>query len=162
MASGNDFVLDELQYSILQTVTSPLDDLSTFMGDILGSFKNSLDAYGYLFYQYERNPHNPDRYVACNQVSMNLPESVYGADWCRDYYDTSIFNPNSQKSLLTSDKSVFAVNDLLSTEEYENSRNYRELLKPAGIYYSFAVIFKQDNVPLGHLTLSRSKDMGAV
>ena len=102
MASGNDFVLDELQYSILQTVTSPLDDLSTFMGDILGSFKNSLDAYGYLFYQHERDPHNPDRYVACNQVSMNLPESVYGADWCRDYYDTSIFNPNSQKSLLTS------------------------------------------------------------
>ena len=160
MTSGNDFVLDELQYNILQTVTSPLDDLSTFMGDILGCFKNSLDAYGYLFYRYEKDPCNPEKYVACDQVSMNLPESVYGDEWRRDYYDTSIFNPNAHKSLLTSDKSVFVVSDLFSPEEYENNRNYRELLKPAGIYYSFAVIFKQGDVPLGHLTLSRSKDMG--
>ena len=160
MSDNTLYSLDKLQYDVLQVVTSPLDDLHTFMYSVLECFHENIDAYGYLFYQYDEDPCNPGRYITRDPVSINLPSAIWGENWRNSYYDTSIYNPNVRRTLLEQEKSVFTVGNLISPEEYENSRNYRDLLKPAGIYYSFAVILKHNKVPLGHLTLSRPKEMG--
>lgn len=162
MACSNDkrFEMNQLQYDVLQVVTSPLDDLHTFMCSVLECFHENIDSYGYLFYQYDVDPLNPGKYIARDPVSIGLPSSLWGENWRNSYYNTSIFNPNSKRWLLTDQRHVFSIGDVISPQEYENSRNYQELIKPAGIYHSFAVILKDGDKPLGHLTLSRPKEAG--
>ena len=154
------YELDELQYDILHVVTSPLDNEQAFMTSVLDCFRKNIDSSGYLFYQYDRDPLNPDKYVTKSPVSFGLPTTVYGDSWRDGYYQTSMWNPNANQKFLRERKTVFSVDDIMSPSEYENSRNYQDLLKPAGIYYSFAVFLKQGSTPLGHVTLSRPREMG--
>lgn len=155
------YTLDKLQYDLLQVVTSPLDDLHTFMYSVLECFHENIDSMGYLFYQYDEDPMNPGKYIVRDPVSLGLPSTMWGENWRNSYYSTSVYNPNIRKILLQDTRSVFSLGDVISPEEYEQSRNYQDLMKPAGIYHSFAVILKHGGKPLGHLTLSRSKEDGA-
>lgn len=158
--TARSYELNELQYDILHVITSPLDSKQAFMTSVLECFQKNIDSSGYLFYQYDRDPLNPDQFVPKDPVSFGLPTTVYGESWCNGYYQTSMWNPNTNQRYLNNRKSVFSVDDIMSISEYENSRNYQDLLKPAGIYYSFAVFLKQDSIPLGHVTLSRPREMG--
>lgn len=154
------YSLDKLQFDILQAVTAPMDSLQGFMTSVLNCFRQNISSYGYLFYRYDEDPVNLGEYTVADPISFGLPKSLYGDSWKSSYYKTSIFNPNSNRSLLRGGKNVFAWDEVVTPEEYERSRNYQELIRPAGIYYSFAIILKHDGRPIGHITLSRSKEDG--
>ncbi len=157
---SDDYNLSKLQYELLETVTAPLDDMHTFMLSVLECFKENVQSSSYLFCQYAQDPLNQGKYVPVNPVNINLPENIYDSTWRNSYYDTCVYNPNTRQQILSSDRQVFTVGDIVTPAEYENSPNYRDLLLPANLYYSFAVILKKDTTPLGYLTLSRPKAMG--
>lgn len=150
--------ITEFQYDLFQTVSAPMTSNDAFKQDILNALHKAFPSCGLEFF-YAQNTLDKGL-VFTDAASLNLSNIFYDINWQENYWDTCVYNPNNNPLFSMSDKSTFKIEDFMTLENHEKSRNYNDLMRPSGYYYSMNAFVKKDNAILGMITFLRAKSEG--
>lgn len=152
--------MDRLEYDVLEAVSKPMGSIDGFASSVLDALERNVESTSYLFYRYQRDTCNCRELTVTGQVARGLSEELYGETWSKNHFKTSIYNPNRIKKLIAPDGGLLKLTDIITLEEYESSRNFREVISPNGLYYSCSAYLAYEGRLLGYISLSREKCLG--
>ena len=150
----------ETMFEIVNAIIKPASNIKTFKQNVLECLHTLFPEVGFTFYSYNEMANSAYRYRLTDMMIENLPSWFCDERWMKDYSDSCIYNPNYHAKLLDPEKSVFTISDIVSFRQYEESANYRDIVRPSGNYYSMVTFLRDNGELLGQIGLLRPKSAG--